>query len=356
MTAEPVAEQPSTPLAGLARLLDQHVVAHDDVKEALLLALVCREHIYIEGPPGTAKTRLAEIVASGCGLEFFFYQLHRDTRLAELVGDIVLERRPIEQAPEELLAGPGGAPAPDAGPSDAKPPAAEAPGASIGERIHQRIEPGGLLVAEICVLDDISRAPGEALNVLLRLLNERRFGSDEIPLLTAIATGNPMDDEYYNEPLDPANLDRFALQLRVRGLIHDGGEAARELIDRFASGDVEERPEPSAVIDREDLDRAYDELSNVEVPDGVRAGLLEVLRTLVTDEECDESNSLLTDRSFLVKAVKLIRGRALLRGRRSATAEDLDVLLWMSTFRVPEEVAARMGEIVARVQAKVGSG
>ena len=46
------------------------------------------------------------------------------------------------------------------------------------------------------MLDDISRAPGEALNVLLRILNERKFGNDPIPLITAIATGNPSGDEY----------------------------------------------------------------------------------------------------------------------------------------------------------------
>lgn len=44
----------------------------------------------------------------------------------------------------------------------------------------------GILTAEISVLDDISRAPGEALNVLLRILNERKFGNDEIPLVTAM--------------------------------------------------------------------------------------------------------------------------------------------------------------------------
>ena len=31
--------------------------------------------------------------------------------------------------------------------------------------------------AQMCVLDDISRAPGEALNVLLRVLNERKWGN-----------------------------------------------------------------------------------------------------------------------------------------------------------------------------------
>jgi hypothetical protein len=39
--------------------------------------------------------------------------------------------------------------------------------------------------------------------VLLRILNERKYGEDKIPLITAIATGNPDGDEYYTEPLDP---------------------------------------------------------------------------------------------------------------------------------------------------------
>jgi hypothetical protein len=38
------------------------------------------------------------------------------------------------------------------------------------------------------------------------VLNERQFQTEKIPLLTAIATSNPTADDYYNEPLDPANL------------------------------------------------------------------------------------------------------------------------------------------------------
>jgi MoxR-like ATPase len=229
----------SAPLGRLRELLDQHVVGHDEVKRALLLGLLCREHIYIEGPPGTAKTRMAELAARGSSLEFFFYQLHRDTRLAELVGDVVLERRPLEGLE--------------------------------GERIHQRIDPGGILTAEICVLDDISRAPGEALNVLLRIL-----------------------DEYYNEPLDPANLDRFALQLRVAGLLQSGSADARSLIDRYALGQVVEQPEPEPVLDREAFEALYKELARVRVPEEVKRALIEICRTLVVDYDCNESNSLLT--------------------------------------------------------------
>ncbi len=316
-------------LTPLRDLLDHHVVGHDEVKTALLLALITREHIYVEGPPGTAKTRLAEVAAKGSELDFFFYQLHRDTRLAELVGDIVLERRKVKT---------DGA----------------APGtAGEAERIHQRIEPGGLLTAEVAVLDDISRAPGEALNVLLRILNERRFGAEPIPLMAAIATGNPMDDEYYNEPLDPANLDRFALQLRVSGLIQSGVDDAKTLIDRFASGSVVEQPDPEPVTDRATLDALNQRMYRIEVGAAVRAALLDVLRTLVLEFECNETNSLLTDRTFLVKAIKILRGAALLAGRDAVDLQDLAALSWMTTFRVPPEAHEALPRIIGRVSRQI---
>ena len=307
-------------LARLRRELDRHVVAHDEAKSVLLLGLVCREHVYLEGPPGSAKTRLAEVAAGAAGLPFFFHQLHRDTRLSELVGDVVLERRPL------------------------------ATEAGTGERIHQRVEPGGILTAELCVLDDISRAPGEALNVLLRILNERKFGDLSIPLRTAIATSNPLRDEYYNEPLDPANLDRFALQLRVESLIGaaDLGPA-RILLDRFADGSVAEHPDVEVVCDRAALDALHDRLAEIEVPSVVKEALLDVFRGLAIEYGCNETNSLLTDRSFLVKAVKLLRGWALFDGRRVVELADLEVLRWMTTFRVPPEVHEKVPELLARV-------
>jgi MoxR-like ATPase len=313
-----------TALLRLRRELDRHVVAHDEAKTVLLLGLVCREHVYLEGPPGSAKTRLAEVAAAAAGLRFFFYQLHRDTRLAELVGDVVLERRPLADG--------------------------------AGERIHQRVEPGGILTAELCVLDDISRAPGEALNVLLRILNERKFGDATIPLRTAIATSNPLRDEYYNEPLDPANLDRFALQLRVESLIGAGDRtAARTLVDRFSEGSVAEHPEVAIACSREALDELHAALPRIVVPDAVKEALLDVFQRLVIEYGCNETNALLTDRSFLVKSVKLLRGRALLDGRERVELGDLDVLRWMTTFRVPPEVHEKVPELLARVIAAASS-
>jgi MoxR-like ATPase len=105
------------------------------------------------------------------------------------------------------------------------------------------------------------------------------------------------------------------------------------------------------VLSRADLDRLYAELARVDVPSTEKDRLVEFLRRLVVDYDCNETNSLLTDRSFLVKAVKLLRGRALLAGRSRVDPTDLSVLSLMTTFRVPEEVAAKVPELIEEIAA-----
>lgn len=309
------AEQIAQSFSQLRAEMDRFVIGHDSVKRGLILGLISREHIYIEGPPGMAKTMLAEIVSAASNLEFYLYQFHRDTRLSELVGDIVIQREPHGEE---------------------------------GELIVQSIRKGGVLTAELCVLDDISRSPGEALNVLLRILNERQFQQEPIPLLTAIATSNPTEDDYYNEPLDPANLDRFTIQIRSSGLIHENQwEQVRQVIDlysatEFTTGAVA----PKGILHRGDFDKAYAMLREVAVPELVKRGLIDLLSRLVNQFKLDPTNSLITDRSFLVKTIKVLKAQALLEGRTSVLPADLAILGFITTFRVPEEVNKSMPALI----------
>ena len=297
--------------------MDELVVGHSDVKTALLLGIISREHIYIQGPPGTAKTMLSEIVSKSAELNFFFYQMHRDTRLSELVGDLVISREDTKN----------------------------------GEIIRQNIIKGGILTSEICLLDDISRAPGESLNVLLRILNERKYGDEEIPLLTAIATSNPTADEYYNEPLDPANLDRFVIQINSNGLSYSKEwDDVKKIVSLYSAkndsnGHIEK-------IGKDVLDESYEKLENVIVSSEVQEGLVSFISWLIDDQRLNESNSVISDRTFLVKSIKIIKANAVLDGRSEANLEDLKALKYILAFRVPEEVLKMAEEKLESLQAQ----
>lgn len=304
------------PFIALKEEMDKLVVGHDDVKTALLLGVISREHIYIEGPPGTAKTMLAEIISGAAKLKFFFYQLHRDTRLSELLGDLVISRETQEN---------GG-----------------------GELIRQRIVEGGILTSQICLLDDISRAPGESLNVLLRILNERKFGENKIPLLTAIATSNPTADEYYNEPLDPANLDRFVIQIRSHGISYGRQwDEARELVKLYADNPSEmEVPER---VDIEIFNEYFEKLKAVKFPEDIQEGLITFITRLIENFGLDTSNSMISDRTFFVKSIKILKSSALLHDRDTCVLEDLRALKFMLAFRVPEEVFNQIDRLLDEI-------
>lgn len=305
-------------VAQIRALLNQYVIGHDDIKEGILLALLAREHVYIEGAPGTAKTMLAEITARAASLAFYFYQFHRDTRLSELIGDYIIQRD-------------------DAG---------------DGEIIRQRLIRGGILTAQLAVLDDITRAPGEALNILLRLLNEREFMGEKIPLITAIATSNPTQDDYYNEPLDLANLDRFAIQLKSNGLISRGNwNEARSVVD-FYTDHIFDKESIEGLTDTDIFFKPDEYLLSISVSQEIRTRLLHFLERLVCDFHLDETNSLLTDRTFLVKAVRILKAKALLEGRMEVLPDDLSVLKYLTTFRVPEEAQGRVDEMLSELVKK----
>jgi len=305
------------PFIILKEEMDNLVVGHEEVKLSLLLGIIAREHIYVEGPPGTAKTMLAEIISSAASLKFFFYQLHRDTRLSELIGDIVISKETTDD----------------------------------GEIIKQKVVKGGILTAEICLLDDISRAPGESLNVLLRILNERKFFNESIPLLTAIGTSNPTADEYYNEPLDPANLDRFVLQISAQGLSYGRKwDDAKKVIKLYTNRSSDY--EVPARVSREIFDEYYEKLGSVDIPIAVQEALANFVATLIEDYGCNETNSLISDRTFFVKSLKIIRAHALLNDRDHCTLEDLNALKYMTAFRIPEEVFQQLDQILDDLTSK----
>lgn len=170
--------------------------------------------------------------------------------------------------------------------------------------------------------------------------------------MSAIATANPAADEYYTEPLDPANLDRFTLQIRSVGLIEHGNwDDAASVIAMAAAGENggrclnadAERRDPTLLVN------AYEQLLQVEVTKEVKMYLLTLLKTLRTKYGLTPDNSLLTDRTFLVKAVKVLKAAAMVAGRSWTEPVDMHALCFITTFRVPSSVHNEVPETIARI-------
>src|SRR5947209_7747131 len=160
--------------------LKNRFVGRDEVIDLIALALVAGEHLFLHGPPGTAKSALIHHFARAVRGRYFEYML---TRFSE---------------PNEIF-----------GPID------------IGQLREGRVvtvTTGMLPEAEFVFLDELFNANSAILNNLLTVLNERvyRRGAEthRLPLLSLFSASNHLPDDEALRAL----FDRFLLRCHVPSL------------------------------------------------------------------------------------------------------------------------------------------
>ncbi|WP_405185428.1 MoxR family ATPase [Streptomyces albidoflavus] len=154
------------------------VVGQDPVVTGLVIALLCRGHVLLEGVPGVAKTLLVRALAAAVELETKRVQFTPDLMPSDVTGSLLFDARTSEFS----------------------------------------FQPGPVFT-NLLLADEINRTPPKTQASLLEAMEERQVTVDGTarhlpePFLVA-ATQNPVEYEG-TYPLPEAQLDRFLLKLNV---------------------------------------------------------------------------------------------------------------------------------------------
>ena len=171
-------EEKSHLISRIRQEIDKLLVGQRKLVDGLLMGLLTKGHILIEGVPGLAKTSAVKALAATVKADFKRIQFTQDLLPADLIGTEVFLPK-------------------------------------TGEFTIKK----GPVFHNIILADEINRAPSKVQSALLEAMQERQvtIGNATFPLtdpFLVMATQNPIEQEG-TYPLPEAQVDRFALKLLI---------------------------------------------------------------------------------------------------------------------------------------------
>src|SRR5438128_4940157 len=173
--------------------LGRFFVAKQELIDLMLVAALAQEPLLLVGPPGTAKSDLVLKFKDALGLadeDYFEYMLTRFTEPSEVIGPIDISQ--------------------------------------LREGRYVRREQGKLPTARLAFLDEIFKSNSAILNILLTIINERKFYQDGLPQPVNLRVMFAATNEVPEQGELAALKDRFVLKVESRS-VQD--EFFTELVD-----------------------------------------------------------------------------------------------------------------------------
>lgn len=159
--------------------LSKVIIGQEELVELLIVSLLAKGHVLIEGVPGVAKTRTAKLFAKTLKTDFSRIQFTPDLMPGDVLGTSILNTK---TADFEFKPGP--------------------------------------IFSNIVLIDEINRAPAKTQAALFEVMEEKQITIDGTehkmpPPFMVLATQNPIEQEG-TYALPEAQLDRFLFKIKVK--------------------------------------------------------------------------------------------------------------------------------------------
>ena len=299
-------------LAAVRREVGRVFIGDGVAVEMMLVALLARGHVLLEGVPGVAKTTLVKAFGATLGCTVRRIQFTPDLLPADITGTYVLNPRDGTFA---LRSGP--------------------------------------VFANVVLADEINRAPAKTQSALLEAMQERQVTIEgdryELPNpFLVLATQNPIDLEG-TYALPEAQIDRFLVRIRM------GYPSQRDEVAMLRTHNVV-GPEPAGVLSVNDVLPIQSIAARVHVEEDIR----EYAVMLSAFTRTHPKVTLGASPRATLSLVRAAKANAVVAGRPYATPDDIravaEPVLAHRLVLVPElegEAGARSA-IVEEALAKVG--
>ncbi|MBX9881880.1 MAG: MoxR family ATPase [Sphingomonas sp.] len=278
-------DEVSTLAETIRREVAKAVVGQDETLALMLVALFAGGHILLEGPPGTAKTLLAQSFARAVGLDYGRIQFTPDLMPGDIIGANLFN---FQTSSFTLTRGP--------------------------------------IFTELLLADEINRTPPKTQAALLEAMQERQVTIDGeslalSPRFMVVATQNPIEQQGVY-PLPEAQLDRFLFKQRVD---YPSADEERRIIAAHGARTAAMDPAEWGVercADAGAIEAALATVSAVRLVDEVIDYIVALVRATRTSGEI-ESGASPRAGAMLAGAA---RARAALDGRDFVIPDDVKAL------------------------------
>ncbi len=215
--------------------LSHAIIGQEVMVERLLIGLLCKGHILLEGLPGLAKTLAIKSLASTINASFQRIQFTPDLLPADIIGTLI-----------------------------------------YNQGINDFQVRKGPIFANFVLADEINRAPAKVQSALLEAMQEKQvtIGKDtyklEEPFLV-LATQNPIEQEG-TYPLPEAQVDRFMLKVLIG---YPTKEEERQIIRMNLGDDAARKVTP--VVKPEEILKAREILHSIYMDEKIERYIIDIV-------------------------------------------------------------------------------